>query len=74
MGFEKGNRANHAARGPTIQRQDAWFINYAAELIEAMPSRIEKGTGGNQVLTKDDMASLKNWAGQTFHHPAQLLQ
>jgi len=20
------------------------------------------------------MASLKNWAGQTFHHPAQLLQ
>jgi hypothetical protein len=33
-----------------------------------------KGTGRNQVLRKDDMASLKNWAGQTFHHPAQLLQ
>jgi hypothetical protein len=22
-----------------------------------------KGTGGNQVMRKDDMASLKNWAG-----------
>jgi len=37
-------------------------LDYAAALIEAKGAE-SKRTGRNQVLRKNDMASLKNWAG-----------